>query len=123
MQCWVDIIPENHSFVYLFMAKLQDIIDAIRYDRIRITDHADEEAQADHLSFDEVFFSVLHGEIIEEYPTDKPYPSCLIYGDSFIGEPIHSVWAYNPATKWAVLITVDRPDPERWVNWRIRRKR
>jgi len=51
---------------------IQDIIDAIRYNRIRITDHADEEAQADHLSFDEIFFSVLHGEIIEEYPTDKP---------------------------------------------------
>ena len=54
---------------------IQAIIDAIRYNRIRITDHADEEAQADHLSFDEIFFSVLHGEIIEEYPTDKPYYS------------------------------------------------
>lgn len=102
---------------------IQNIIDAIRYGRIRITDHADEEAQADHLSFDEIFFSVLHGEIIEDYPTDKPYPSCLIYGDSFVGEPIHTVWAYNPATQWAVLVTVYRPDPERWINWRIRRKR
>lgn len=102
---------------------IQDILGAIRYDRIRITDHADEEIQADRLTFDEVFFSVLHGEIIEEYPTDKPYPSCLIYGDGFVGEPIHSVWAYNPATKWAVLVTVDHPDPERWINWRIRRKK
>lgn len=102
---------------------IQSIIEAIRHNRIRITDHADEEAQADQLSFDEIFFSVLHGEIIEDYPTDKPYPSCLIYGDNFAGEPIHSVWAYNPATKWAVLITVYRPDPERWINWRIRRKR
>ncbi|WP_374716899.1 MULTISPECIES: hypothetical protein [Caldilinea] len=47
----------------------------------------------------------------------------MIYGDSFIGEPIHSVWAFNPATKWAVLITVYRPDPDRWVNWRSRRKK
>ncbi|MDW8214169.1 MAG: DUF4258 domain-containing protein [Roseiflexaceae bacterium] len=74
------------------------------------------------LSFDEIFFSVLHGEIIEDYPTDKPYPSCLIYGESFAGEPIHSVWAYNPVTQWAVLVTVYRPDPDRWINWRIRRK-
>jgi hypothetical protein len=98
-------------------------IDAIRHDRIRITDHADEEARADQLSCDEIFFSVLHGEIIEDYPTAKPYPSCLIYGDSSIGEPIHSVWAYNPETKWAVLITVYRPDPERWINWRKRRRK
>ncbi len=102
---------------------IQDIIEAIRHNRIRITDHADEEARADRLTFDEIFFSVLQGEIIEEYPTDKPYPSCLIYGESFTGEPIHSVWAHNPETKWAVLITVYRPDPRRWVNWRIRRKR
>mgnify|MGYP005853198877 FL=1 len=102
---------------------IQDIIDAIRDNRIRITDHADEEAQADFLSFDEIFFSVLQGEIIEDYLSDKPYPSCLIYGDSFTGEPIHSVWAYNPATQWAVLITVYRPDPERWINWRTRRKK
>ena len=72
---------------------IQAIIDAIRYNHVRITDHADEVAQADCLSFDEIFYSVLHGEIIEDYPSDKPYPSCLIYGDSFAGEPIHSVWA------------------------------
>ena len=102
---------------------IQSIIDAIRDNRIRITDHADEEAQADILSFDEIFFSVLQGEIIEDYPADKPYPSCLIYGNSFTGNPIHSVWAYNPETQWAVLITVYRPDPERWINWRIRRKK
>ena len=102
---------------------IQDIIDAIRHNRIHITDHADEEAQADSLGFDEIFFSVLRGEIIEEYPGDKPYPSCLIYGDSFTGEPIHSVWAYNPETQWSVLITVYRPDPERWIDWRTRRKK
>jgi len=101
---------------------IQNIIDSIRRNRIRITDHADEEAQADRLSFDEIFFSVLRGEIIEDYPADKPYPSCLIYGDSFTGEPIHSVWAWNVETRWAVLITVYRPDPKRWMDWRTRRK-
>jgi hypothetical protein len=102
---------------------IQAIIDAIRSNRVRITDHADEEAQADSLSFDEIFSSVLHGEIIEDYPSDKPYPSCLIYGDSFAGEPIHSVWDYNHPTEWAVLVTIHRPDPDRWMDWRIRRKR
>jgi hypothetical protein len=102
---------------------IQQIVSAIRQKQIRITDHADEEAQTDYLTFDEVFFSVLQGEIIEEYPTEKPYPSCLIYGDSFSGEPIHSVWAYNQKTEWAVLITVYRPDLERWINWRERKKK
>jgi len=74
---------------------ITDIIEAIRANRVRITDHADEEAEADQLTFDEIFFSVLHGEIIEDYPTDKPYPSCPIYGQTFSGDPAHSVWAYN----------------------------
>lgn len=102
---------------------IQNIIDAISQNRVHVTDHADEEAQTDYLSLDEIFFTVLQGEIIEEYPIDKPYPSCLIYGDNSIGEPIHSVWAYNPKTKWAVLITVYRPDPERWIDWRTRRRK
>ena len=100
---------------------LEDIIDAIRHNRIRITDHADEEAQTDRLSFDEVFISVFQGEIIEEYPEDKPYPSCLVYGKTFREEPVHSVWAYNSQNEWAVLITVYRPDPRRWIEWRTRR--
>jgi len=86
-----------------------------------LTDHAYEEAQADNLSFNEIFFSVFQGEIIEEYPKDRPYPSCLIYGDTFLGEPVHSVWGYNQANRWAVLITVYRPDSKRWINWRKRR--
>jgi hypothetical protein len=49
---------------------LEEIVNSIRGAHIRITDHADEEAQADHLSFDEIFFSVFQGEIIEEYSED-----------------------------------------------------
>lgn len=100
---------------------LEDIINALHSSRIRITDHADEEAEADGLYFDEIYFSVLHGEIIEDYPDDAPYPSCLIYGDTFSGDPVHTVWAYNADNRWAVLITVYRPSPERWVNWRQRK--
>ena len=97
------------------------ITDAIRGGRVRITDHADEEAQADRLSLEGVLSSVLQGEIIEEYPADRPYPSCLVYGNTSAGEPVHSVWAHNQANGWAVLVTVYRPDPRRWVDWRTRR--
>ena len=100
---------------------ISNIIEAIRSGRVRITDHADEEAEADRVTFDEIYFSVLQGEIIEDYPTDKPYPSYLIYGRTFSGDPVHSVWAYNEQNRWAVLVTVYRPDPDRWVNWRERR--
>jgi hypothetical protein len=98
-----------------------DIIDAIGAGRVRITDHADEEAAADRLQLDEVYASVAHGEVIEDYPTDTPYPSCLILGRTPEGNPVHSVWAYNAKSQWAVLVTVYRPDPQRWIDWRMRR--
>jgi hypothetical protein len=90
---------------------------------VRITDHADEEAQADRLTLDEIYFSVLHGEIIELYESDKPYPSCLIYGMTESGVVVHSVWAYNIESRWAVLVTVYRPDPRRWNDWKERKEK
>jgi len=101
---------------------IDDIINAIQNNRIRITEHADEEAETDDLTFDEIFFSISHGEIIEQYPTDKPYPSCLINGQTFGGDHVHSVLAINEDNQWAVLITVYRPDPDRWINFRKRRE-
>ena len=101
---------------------IESIIGAIRRGMILISDHADEEAEADGLTFDEIYFSVFHREIVEHYPIDKPYPSCLIFGRTFSGSPIHSVWAYNEDNTWAVLITVYRPDPIRWDNWRERKR-
>ena len=100
--------------------KIIDILNAIQSGQIRITDHADEEAQNDRLSYDEIFSSVLSGAIIEDYLDDKPYPSCLVAGSTFKGKPVHSVWAYNKETKWAALVTVYRPDPVRWINWKRR---
>jgi hypothetical protein len=101
--------------------RIEDLIEAIRGSRVRITDHADEEARADSLSFEDIFDSVIAGEIIEDYPEDSPYPSCLVFGVILDRDPVHSVWAYNPENRWAVLITVYRPDPKRWENWRTRR--
>lgn len=99
-----------------------DIIAAIQANCVRVTDHADEEADADNLKLDKIYFSVVHGEIIEDYPNDKPFPSCLILGYTMEDEPVHSVRAYNEQKQWAVLITVYRPDPNLWIDWRERRK-
>ena len=102
---------------------IEHIIEAIRTGKVRITDHADEEAADDDLTFDEIYYSVMQGEVIEDYPTDRPFPSCLIMGKNFSGQAIHSVWAYNSKNQWAVLITVYRPDPDRWIDWKVRVKK
>jgi hypothetical protein len=100
---------------------LESIKRAIAAERIRITDHADEEMAADGLSLDEVLDTVASGEIVEDYPSDRPLPSCLVLGQNREGQLIHSVWAYNEASGVAVLITVYRVDPQRWIDGRIRK--
>jgi hypothetical protein len=40
---------------------IEDIRDAIRAGRVRITDHADEEAAADGVSYEEIELSVFDG--------------------------------------------------------------
>ena len=44
------------------------------------------------VSIPKALAGVAVGEIVEQYPDDKPFPSCLIYSE-YEG-PLHSVWAY-----------------------------
>jgi hypothetical protein len=68
-----------------------------------------------------MYNQMIEDALLGAYADDKPYPSCLIYGDTSENEPVHSVWAYNKDIKWAVLVTVYRPDPDKWINWQRRR--
>ena len=105
------------------MIEIETIIESIKAKRFRLTDHADEEATNDEISLVQAFESIPNGEIIEQYPKDSPYPSCLIYSRLKNGDPIHTVWAFNPATNASVLITTYRPDPQRWIDGKIRRSK
>ena len=84
------------------MIEIESIVDGIKSNRVRITDHADEEASNDDLTYNVIVDSIPTGEIIEQYPDDKPYPSCLILSKCPKDEPMHSVWAYNHLTKASV---------------------
>ena len=103
------------------MIEIDAIIESLQANRFRVTDHADEEAANDEISLVQAFESIPNGEIIEQYPEDTPYPSCLIYSRLINGDPIHMVWAFNPETDASVLITTYRPDPSRWIDGKIRR--
>ena len=51
--------------------------------------------------------AVLCGEIIEDYPDDYPYPSCLLLGNG-----LHVVAGAGDGRLW--LITAYVPDPAKW---------
>jgi hypothetical protein len=65
------------------------------------------------ISPDDVLEVLEKGEIIREYPHDKPFPSLLRLG--WVGErPIHVVSAYDFEQKSVIIITVYEPTPDLW---------
>ena len=59
-------------------------------------------------------------EVIEDYPDDKYGPSCLILGVTNAGRPLHIQCSY-PSRPLIKIITLYQPDPELWIDNRIRR--
>ena len=70
----------------------------------------------------EVYEAICNGEAIEDYPYDKPYPSVLIYGRTTASCPLHIVCAYNEKENLTIVITVYHPNPDLWIEYRVRRK-
>ena len=62
------------------------------------------------------------GEIIEDYPADRPIASCLVHGRTKAGRPLHVVCAPLPEEGILVIITVYEPDPAMWIDFKRRKK-
>jgi hypothetical protein len=65
------------------------------------------------ISPEDVLETVRSGDIIKEYPEDKPYPSFLIL--KFVKrKAIHAVVALNNEKETCFIVTVYEPDPAMW---------
>jgi len=62
------------------------------------------------------------GRIIEDYPDDYPFPSCLVLGATVNGKVLHVVVGVGDGCLW--LITAYYPDPLKWNDdFSIRKER
>jgi hypothetical protein len=75
------------------------------------------------ISFDDIDQALSSIRVIEEYPDDQPYPSCLILGFTFSNEPIHIVYSVNEEAKLVYVITVYAPDASKWADGFSKRRR
>lgn len=96
-----------------------DIENVKRRKQIRFTDHARIEMAEDDIYVSEVLKALESGKIIERYPADRPFPSCLLYGTAN-DKPIHIVCALPEHVNIVIIVTVYIPDPEKWVNFERR---
>ena len=81
---------------------------------LRWTNHILERLFQRKIRIDDVKAVLANGEIIEQYPTDYPFPSCLMLGHSVAGLPLHVVCGSNGVELW--LITAYFPNPLEWTN-------
>ena len=90
--------------------------------RFRYAKHGVEQRINRHISSEEIEQAITNGEIIEDYPSDKYGPSCLIYGKTGktkMGKALHIQIALLPIIS---IVTVYEPSPKEWIDNKIRRK-
>ena len=83
--------------------------------------HAVDQSTLRRITAKEVEQAVAAGDIIEEYPSDKYGPSCLILGRTETGRPIH-VQCTLPSRPVLKIITLYEPDEAKWIEFRTRRE-
>lgn len=80
--------------------------------KIKWTTHNLMRLQERGINPSDIKFCITNGEIIEQYPNDYPYPSCLLLGISISGKHIHIVAGVGNGYLW--IITAYFPSIEKW---------
>ena len=80
--------------------------------QVYISEHADNRFRERGIKARDVRYCVMNGRIIEDYPDDFPFPSCLILGNALNGKVLHVVMSNEGSM--GRIITAYYPDPEKW---------
>jgi hypothetical protein len=81
---------------------------------IRVTQHAQEEMDAEEITLDEVLAAIANGQILEDYSEHRRGPCCLLYGRTYSGRSLHVVCTTGKSL--LIIITVYEPLPPKWVS-------
>lgn len=81
-------------------------------DTIIFTQHVKQRCVERSIKVDDIEKAIMTGEIIKQYPDDKPFPSCLILGISTKNKYLHVVVGSDG--NYLSIITAYYPDPKLW---------
>ena len=89
---------------------------------IVFSDHAISQMFKRSISVDHIRWIIESGEVINEYPNDKPYPSFLLFG--YVSRrAIHLVLGRNLTDNNCVVITAYEPSLDIWeTDFKTKRK-
>ncbi len=103
------------------MIDLKKIKSYYNNDNVFASEHAIERCRERGIKIKDIKSCIFNGEIIEQYPDDYPFPSCLICGQSLSDKIIHVVVSDEGTA--SRIITAYYPDPNRWSHdYKIRKR-
>ena len=103
------------------MPILETIRGAVADGAHRVTGHAADQMVGADIDEIWVLEATMAGAVIDDFPTAFPNPSCLVLGETPVGQRLHALWTYDEIAHHAILLTVywprrhatPRPAPER----------
>lgn len=95
------------------MIEIEKLQQYYRNDKVRITAHCAERCRSRGIEAADIRAAVTKGEIIEQYPEDFPFPSCLVYGKDEGGRILHVCMSDNG--EGSEIITAYEPNKDKQV--------
>lgn len=99
---------------------IEQIREKFNASEFRITRHCQRRCDSREISIEDIQNVINEGEVIETYPNDYPYPSCLILGYIANHMPLYVLCALGSIVH---IITVHWLDPEKWLDPKTRREK
>lgn len=93
---------------------IEKLRDCCRQGKILWSTHGSSRIQQRGIMRADVINCIMAGEIIEDYPTDYPHPSCLIFGYTISEKIIHVVAGFDGDTLF--IITAYFPNTEKFLD-------
>lgn len=101
--------------------KIEELQSLCQAEPFQMTQHAEMRRRQRGISIPNIKQAILSGEIIEDYPDDYPYPSCLILGHTEQAIPLHLVCGLGGGTLF--VITAYQPSEDKWESdWKTRKE-
>lgn len=100
---------------------IEELRAKIAANEFEFTKHALDQSILRGISVQEVREAFMDSEVIEDYPEDKYGPSCLVLGTTKSNRPLH-IQCTHPSRAIVKIITLYQPDPEQWIDHKVRRK-
>lgn len=102
----------------------KQICELVARREVLISEHGYDELTDDEIFIDDVLAGVADAVVVEDYPSYNKGPCVLVLQRDEKDQPIHVVWGIpRNASSPAVVVTAYRPDPERWSDDLMRRKK